>query len=170
MTKELWKPIPSEPGYEASNLGRIRSVDRHVQTSKGVRVYRGRVLKPGLSSNGYFTVVANGRSRLVHELVLLTFVGPRPDFRKASTVSFHRDDVRTNNKLSNLTWATNSQNGKNVTRLGGRLFSYEEAEDIKRRLASGETALDLSKEYGCTRRHIYNIKLEAQYVEDPVAY
>jgi len=163
MAREIWKLIPSQPGYEVSSHGQVRSVDRTVQTVKGPRSVRGRVLRPGKSSNGYFTVACgSGNSRLVHELVLETFVGPRPDGK----ISFHRDDIRTNNTQGNLTYDTPAANNKNITFHGKRLFTYAQAEEIRTRLNSGETPLEISEKYGCTRRHIYNIKNRVQYVQD----
>ena len=81
-------------------------------------------------------------------------------------IGFHRDNSRTHNSLKNLRWDTPTNNNKNITKLGGqRLFSYAEADAIRARLKAGETALNLSVEFGCTRRHIYNIKNRVQYVE-----
>jgi len=161
---ESWRQIPGHPGYEVSDHGRVRSVDRYVETKNGQRrFYRGQMLRPGKSSNGYFTVALGaGNSRCVHELVLLAFVGPCP----AGNLAYHEDDDPTHNRLSNLRWGTPSENSKNVTRLGKRMFTYEEAEDIRQKLNNGGDALALSKELGCTRRHLYHIKLGAQYVRD----
>lgn len=160
---ENWKQIPSEPGYEVSDLGRVRSVDRVVQAKKGPRRCPGKELKPGLSSNGYLTVACGFRnSRLVHELLLEAFFGPRP----FGMIGFHRDDVRTDNTKDNLKWATPSSNNKNITRLGGRRFTYAEADQIRLRLKSGETPLQVAADVGCTRRHIYHINNGVQYVAD----
>lgn len=161
---ETWRQIPGHPGYEVSDHGRVRSMDRFVMLRNGrLRRLKGRSLKPGVSSNGYQTVALGaGNSRCVHELVLVTFVGPRPK----GQVGFHKDDVRSNNRLSNLRWDTYSANSKNITRLGKRKFSYDEAENIKNKLLSGGDALLMSKKLGCTRRHLYHIKLGAQYVRD----
>ena len=161
---ETWRQIPGHPGYEVSDHGRVRSVDRYVETTNGQRrFYRGKMLRPGRASNGYLTVALGaGNSRCVHELVLLAFIGPCP----AGHLSYHEDDVRERNQLSNLRWGTPSENNKNVTRLGKRMFTYEEAEIIKKELAAGGDALALSRKLGCTRRHLYNIKLGAQYVRD----
>lgn len=44
---ELWAPIPEHPGYEASDLGQVRSVDREIVTRAGRTVsLTGRVLSP----------------------------------------------------------------------------------------------------------------------------
>ncbi len=38
---EDWKPVPSCPGYEASSLGGLRSIDRVIITGTGPRSYKG---------------------------------------------------------------------------------------------------------------------------------
>ena len=45
--KEIWKDVPGyENYYQASNLGRVRSLDRTITNNNGVKkVYKGKVLK-----------------------------------------------------------------------------------------------------------------------------
>ena len=105
---EIWKPIPGHEGaYEASDLGRVRSLDR--VTDRGRR-WKGRLMTPCPLPNDYLIVTLwrDGRQRtpLVHRLVLLTFVGPAP----AGTEALHADGDRSNNRLDNLSWGTHSQN------------------------------------------------------------
>jgi HNH endonuclease len=64
------------------------------------------VLKASLGSNGYLTVRLNGKTAAVHQLVLKTFRGPRPD----GMVACHDDGRKTNNALTNLAWGTPSSN------------------------------------------------------------
>ena len=69
---ETWKAIPCFSKYEASDLGRVRSVRT------------GNVLATRVSNSGYLLVKlydddARQQTRTVHSLVLLTFAGPRPD-------------------------------------------------------------------------------------------
>ena len=113
MENEEWKTVPSAPGYEVSNFGRVRSKDRFVQAKKSsrrgthLRFYKGKILSPGRASSGHMTVACGkGVSRYVHELVLEAFVGPRP----TGLECLHADDVPSNNKLGNLRWGTRSEN------------------------------------------------------------
>lgn len=68
------------------------------------------MLNPALNCNGYphVTLCKLGRRKhwFVHELVLTTFVGPRPD----GQVTRHIDGDRTNNNLTNLAWGTFTEN------------------------------------------------------------
>lgn len=114
-TAERWLPVVNHPGYEVSDHGRVRSVDRVVTCVDGRRIpYRGQILKPRLG-DGYLGVCLRRReSRMVHHLVLEAFIGPRP----AGMVSCHWDDEGTNNHLSNLRWDTINGNQRDRVRNG----------------------------------------------------
>jgi hypothetical protein len=107
---EQWRDIPGYEGaYQVSDQGRVRSLDRRVLHSDGgVRFHKGRVLHPGLASNGYFTVAVGRRnSRCLHDLVLTVFAGPRP---LPEAVGRHLDGNKANNTASNLCWGTRKEN------------------------------------------------------------
>ena len=118
MTLETWLKIPSQEGYEVSDFGRVRSVDRTVVTVHGhERVYGGRVLRPGKTRSGHLTVACGkGNSRYVHDLVLEAFVGPRPPGMEC----LHEDDVSNDNRLERLRWGTRSENVKEAYANGRR--------------------------------------------------
>lgn len=54
------------------------------------------------------------RNKLVHNLVLELFVGPRPE----GCLAAHKNDIKTDNRLENLYWATRSENAKDAIRNG----------------------------------------------------
>lgn len=115
-TTETWRPIPDHEGYEASDHGRIRSVDRIVTCSDGRRVpCPGKVLTPARGRNGHLYVGVNGRTRYVHQLVLEAFVGPRP----AGTIGLHWNDIPADNRPVNLRWGTHADNARDKVRNGG---------------------------------------------------
>jgi hypothetical protein len=97
---EEWRPTPV-PGYEVSNFGAVRSLSRTIIKRDGKpRRIIGRILKAGLASSGYLSVVL-GRAYgtyNVHVLVATAFVGPCPDGEEVR----HKDGVRTNCKAENL--------------------------------------------------------------------
>lgn len=131
---EIWVQIPGFEGrYEVSDHGRVRSVDREVETSNGqVRRYKGMILSPGRQNDfGHVTVMLGreGGSRCVHELVLLAFVGPPKEGQECR----HLDGDGGNNYRDNLCWGTKSENVKDVTRLKRRKFTYEQAEEMRRK-------------------------------------
>ena len=113
---EIWKPIPEFPGYEASNQGRIRSVDRRIRCENRLgqlewRLYRGRILSPSVTSTGYPHVQIgkggyNYSGEDVHKLVMLAFVGPCPEDHEIG----HRDGNPANAYLTNLRYVTYAEN------------------------------------------------------------
>lgn len=125
---EVWKPIPSEPGYEVSDLGRVRSVDRTVHTVRGLWRLKGKI-RAQYDKDGYRRVTLSGSPRGVHVLVLEAFVGPCPE----SYHGLHGDGKRHNNRLSNLRWGSPSENERDKTRQGTRLLTFETACAIRQR-------------------------------------
>lgn len=118
---EAWRPIPDFHGYEASDQGRIRSVDRYVTGSDGHRrLRRGKVLSPASDGLGRLHVPLPGRkTRRVHRLVLEAFVGPCPDGMEAC----HANDRPSDNRLVNLRWDTRSENQRDSIRNGTHSMS-----------------------------------------------
>src|SRR5687768_4153912 len=104
MPREKWRPIQGHDGYEVSDCGRIRSIDRVLAVMRRGRAvpaqYRGRVLKATPTSSGYLTIKLGGRGQYVHRLVLEAFVGTCPAGRQAA----HLDGDRRNNAAANLAW------------------------------------------------------------------
>ncbi len=106
---EIWKPIPGFDGYEVSDLGRVRSY--RIRGSHKLS-NTPHVLKSGIY-NGYHAVnLGKGQLKRVHCLVLLTFIGPRPEGIKA----LHEDDNKDNNRLDNLYYGTSSDNTQDMIR------------------------------------------------------
>jgi hypothetical protein len=105
---ESWRPIPGFDGYEASDHGRIRSLDRWVpQKGKKDRWWGGRILSPQKCTPGYLKVfVGKGRQRMIHQLVALAFLGPCPLGMEVA----HGDRNKRNNRLSNLRYDTRAGN------------------------------------------------------------
>jgi hypothetical protein len=113
---EQWNPVPGYEGfYEVSDLGEVRSLTRHVPYGKhGHTMYKGRVLKQFSSKNGYACVKLSICGALcttyVHELVLRSFVGPRPATQSRGEIR-HLDGQKANNSLVNLVYGTVVENG-----------------------------------------------------------
>lgn len=108
---EVWKPVPGYEGlYEVSNKGRIRSLDQTISYVK-----KGRILRPGRSSNGYPSVVLSGRkSRTLHSVVAAAFHGPCPLGMQIR----HLDGNRGNASSDNLKYGTPAENGADTVRHG----------------------------------------------------
>lgn len=111
MQGEVWKAIPGAPAYEASNMGRVRSIDRvvtqrHEYGMMILRKLRGRVMRSVKVGAGYrgvsMRIDGKARRELIHRIVLMAFVGPEP----ANMQGCHNDGNPANNALSNLRWDT----------------------------------------------------------------
>jgi len=94
-------PIPHWSGYFATESGEIWSTKRSTTPYK---------MKGGRDPDGYHMVCLklNGQAhyKLVHRLVLETFVGPCPEGMEAC----HNDGDKSNNQVDNLRWDTHGSN------------------------------------------------------------
>ena len=108
IMKEIWKDIPGYRGeYQASNLGRIKSLTRYVKRSIHGRVLiKCRILKYGITC-GYHTICSKyNRSSYVHRLIALTFI-PNPENKPCIN---HKNGIKKDNNVKNLEWVTYSEN------------------------------------------------------------
>lgn len=118
---EQWRDIPGLVGfYQASNMGRIRSVPR-MRRGKGLSVRPCPGIMISLFLRGepaYLSFRASTgdsvKSLTVHRCVALAFVS-NP---KKETVVNHKDSNRTNNAASNLEWVTQQENCIHASKAG----------------------------------------------------
>lgn len=101
---EEWKPAPGHKDYEVSDRGRIR------RTTAAQGTAAGSIVKPVANSKGYMVAALSSggekKSVNVHDLVGRAFVN---GYKKGATLQ-HRNHKRTDNRASNLSWATLSDN------------------------------------------------------------
>lgn len=135
MTTEVWKAIPGFEGkYEVSDLGRVRSLPHYVRVvargTEAKRLSPGRILRPGPSKSGHVSVaIGKGNSRLVHQLVLEAFVGPRPAAPEGSLIDvLHLNGNPQDNRLVNLRYGTRSENIRQDYETGVRKVDHAHLE------------------------------------------
>ena len=117
--QEDWLPVHDYPGYEVSNLGRVRSIDRPVRVGHGAfRLRRGRILRARITAGRYRGVSLSRdgaiHPKFVHRLVLEAFSGPAPEGMHAC----HWNDDPEDNRIENLRWGTRSENMQDCVRNG----------------------------------------------------
>lgn len=101
---EIFRTSPYK-GYSVSTLGNVRN-DK-----------TGRILKPGKTKLGYLIVTVGGQSRLVHRLVMDTFMPISKEEAVVLSDVDHLDSDKANCKLSNLRRCTHADNLRSAHRL-----------------------------------------------------
>ena len=108
--QEEYRPVVGfENLYEVSNLGNVRSYRRLMTQSKINSGY----IRVRFCLNGHKT------SELVHRAVAKAFL-PNPENKREVN---HKDGDRTNNVLSNLEWATSSENKQHARKVLGAVYN-----------------------------------------------
>lgn len=163
---EKWLPVPGFSKYEASNTGRIRSW--FLPTCNGVkRRLAPLIMKQHPDRDGYPSVVLVSDDKRKLEvktgvLVLLAFVGPRPE----GLVMRHLNDVKADNYLCNLAWGTQAENiedrwkngtGNIGSRHGMSKLNEDKVQRIRQAKSDGANTKDLMVEFGVSRRTINRV-------------
>lgn len=117
---EIWKDVKGYEGlYQVSNLGRIKSLDRHfIRSNNKSFTYKGKILKGSLDTKGYIQIELKGNGqrdiRALHRLIAIAFI-PNPENKPQID---HLDGNKTNNKVTNLEWVTCRENIRRAWRNG----------------------------------------------------
>ena len=112
MQKEIWKDVAGYEGYyKVSINGVVKAYDRIVKSSfNATRVVKGVVMKHHISNAGYYYVCLSKDRKtthcFIHRLIAVAFI-PNPENKK--TVN-HINSNRLDYNISNLEWATQSEN------------------------------------------------------------
>lgn len=173
---EIWKPIPNYNNfYEASNTGKIRSVDRIVkQRNNRKQLKKGKILSPSINRCGYLVQPLSRNNKLVsftvHKLVAITFL-EKPKYKCEIN---HKDGNKLNNNVDNLEWVTRSDNLRHAVKNNmityhngikhkNSVFNENELKSIRALLSVGSSPLKIAKSYNVHFSTIYRIKNNQTY-------
>lgn len=127
MENEIWKPLTRIVlkngtvcdfiGYDVSNYGRVRSYKKrygrgHRELNNEPVIINGRPDARGYIQYALSDINKKERNFRAHTLVMQTFVGLPKEYE----VVCHRDDIKTNNHISNLRYDTQLENIKDMYR------------------------------------------------------
>lgn len=131
LNNEIWKDVAGYEGYyQISNMGRVKSLDRMVnsaRSSTGFRLSKGRILKTYFArcgkcrkhsntENAYELIHlykgVNEKAFTIHRLVAEAFI---PNPKNLPQIN-HKDENKANNRASNLEWCDSLYNANYGTR------------------------------------------------------
>ena len=168
MSGERWKWVPDYEGlYAVSDEGRVMGMPK--------KTHFGHIMETKQNHRGYEIVYLcknnSKKSFAVHRLVATAFC----ENRESKPEVNHKDGVKTNNRASNLEWATRSENEIHAYRVLGkepnrpwadkprrfaRVFTDEQAAAIRRDTRPSRI---VAEEYGVSHTTIKNIRARKIY-------
>jgi hypothetical protein len=129
METEIWKDVIGFEGYQISNLGNVRGLDRIIKGRWKDTFYKGKMLSPSKSPNGYYIVslCKNGKQYYfsVHRLVYEHFIG------NTDIQIDHIDNVKSNNRLDNLQALSARDNSAKAKALKYKTSTYTGVHKLK---------------------------------------
>jgi hypothetical protein len=164
---EVWKTLVFNDGYEVSNKGNLRSLDRMITNSIGVsRCYKGLPIKYKPDKNGYFIYkfLVDGKYKhyKIHRLIAELFIENPDNLPQIN----HKDGDKTNNNIGNLEWITNKYNlkharlsGLNKGRKGKKIIQLDLSGNLVKiwdshKEASEKLGIDLTRLWKCLNKKV----------------
>ena len=157
----MWKKYPRFDYIEVSDKGQVRRIWKEGPRRK--KQTGALIMKQRVNLDGYYNVTWTTRKkptfRLVHRMVLETFVGPCPE----GLITRHLDNNKLNNNLNNIQWDTYRKNWEDRVKLGTNavgkaILAPKDIPKIRYMLAHGWEHKEIGKRFGVGRTAIGDIK------------
>lgn len=160
--EEIWKDISGYEGfYQVSNMYRVKSLERIVNSGNGKRIEGSKIIKMRLNERGYYrlSLSKNGECKnfTLHRLIAKAFI-PNPHNKPEIN---HINGIKTDNRIDNLEWVTTKENvihaetiglrnknRANGEKNGASKLTEKQVIDIREKFKTNKyTKLSLAKEY-----------------------
>ncbi len=177
LNGEVWETIPLFTDYQASSLGRIKSVKRLRIGSTGGFI-RERIMRYQFNkTTGYYVVILRKDkkpiTRTTHVIIASTFLGERPTGLDVN----HKDGNKLNNCADNLEYTTRLENihhafrngltDRKGVKNGGAKMNDSRVLDMRLRHSMGASIKDLSMlfnlSYTATKEIVRNVSSFARH-------
>ena len=156
LLNEEWKDIKDFEGlYQISNYGRVRRIGVYrisTRYYKKGRYYQTKIMTSSIGKHGYCCVQLfdyNGSFKTVrvHRLVAQAFI---PNLENKPQVN-HIDGNKQNNRIDNLEWCTNGENGKHAWDNNLRTKNFGKNNHISKKILQYTPDKKLIKEWDCIK-------------------
>jgi len=165
--KEIWKDIIGfDTFYQVSNLGHVRSI----LVRRGSQARRLKPTGTGRRHSGYLAVTLSKNNKsvklTVHRLVGTAFI-PNPDNLPQIN---HKNGKKSDNRVTNLEWCSNSQNLLHAYRVLGRRSPDQSGDNnancrrsnevdklMRKAHRRGETAASIGRRVGISYDYAWQI-------------
>jgi len=158
-TNEIWNDILGYVGYQASDKGRLKRLEKSRVLKNGKEsILKERILKPSKRKQGDLVVKVNGKTVMVHKFIALAFLG-ESDGRDVR----HKNGNKTDNRASNLEYISRNQTLTNAYYKSkdsnrGKKLTRNRVDRIVDDILNGVTGKEIARKHKISESTVSDIK------------